>query len=79
MELIHADELLIEQRPIDSLDKWDIVVSLSDKSTDNDFQLIVPEDEWLIVPIEIGHTCTSQEQSSVAGSLALNTSINKLK
>jgi len=55
MELIHADELLIEQRPIDSLDKWDIVVSLSDKSTDNDFQLIIPEDEWLIVPIEIGH------------------------
>lgn len=55
MEIIHADDLMNELRIIETFVKWNPVISLTDKPADNSYQLIVPEDEWLVGPIEIGH------------------------
>lgn len=55
MDLIHADENLLELRLIEKFEQWDVVSSLYDKIEDNDYQLSLPETEWQIEEIEIGH------------------------
>ena len=55
MDLIHAGSNLVDLRSIENFEQWDVVSSLYDKIEDNDFQLTVPESEWSLNPIEIGH------------------------
>ena len=55
MELIHADENLIELKMLTEFDAYEAISGLGYKYADNDFELQIPESVWLTQPIDDGH------------------------
>lgn len=54
MELIHANSSLIEQQIFMNYE-LDMVSGLGTEYSDNDFELTIPENDWLKLPITAGH------------------------
>lgn len=54
MEIIHADSLLAQLQVLQSY-SFDAVAGLATENSDNDFELIVPEESWLAEPIQLWH------------------------
>lgn len=55
MELIHADENLIELQMLTEFDVYEAISGLGYKYADNDFELQIPESVWALRPIQNGH------------------------
>lgn len=55
MELIHANELFVEQQSITDFIQWDLVSSTSEELENNDFELMLREDVWNANRILRGH------------------------
>lgn len=51
MELLHADQNLVDVQQLIMFTQWDVVSGLGFAYEDNDFQLTIPEEVWSVKPI----------------------------